>query len=475
MSPADHALSAGHSLTAGVAGLVHDTTDQDIPSEAREAARRALLDTVGVALAGSGEECVRILRDVLAPDTPPDGGATLLGSGRCGSALDAAQLNATAAHALDFDDTHAAIRGHPSATIVPAALAAAELVGAGGAELITAYVLGLEAAARVGASLGPSHARQGFHSTATLGVLGAAAASARLLRLGPARTATALGIAASSAAGLRLNFGYMTKPLHAGNAARAGLLAALLARRGFTATPSVLDGERGFTAVFSPGDGDPAAIGSPRATGGWQVLDPGIAVKKYPCCNRGHRAADAILTLVRRHGFGAADVDRIEVRMPAGEVDAAGRVGPMTYPAPVTGLQAKFSMQYVLAAAVLDGGLGIGAFTDGQVARPRARRLLARVRPVADPDRPAADPELNYVEVVVRLVDGPELTERVHFSRGDPRGGVPLSAADLAEKYRDCAGTVLPAGQVARSLELFGVLDGLPDVRPLTGLLGGSL
>ncbi|KIF69846.1 hypothetical protein HY68_16700, partial [Streptomyces sp. AcH 505] len=166
MSPADHALSAGHSLTAGVAGLVHDTTDQDIPPEAREAARRALLDTVGVALAGSGEECVRILRDVLAPDTPPDGGATLLGSGRCGSALDAAQLNATAAHALDFDDTHAAIRGHPSATIVPAALAAAELVGAGGAELITAYVLGLEAAARVGASLGPSHARQGFHSTA---------------------------------------------------------------------------------------------------------------------------------------------------------------------------------------------------------------------------------------------------------------------------------------------------------------------
>ena len=198
--------SASRPVTAGIAALVHDTSDQDIPAEAREAARRALLDTVGVALAGSGEECVRILRDVLTPADPVNGGATLLGSGLRCTEFDAAQLNATAAHALDFDDTHAAIRGHPSATIVPAALAAAELVGAGGAELITAYVLGLEVAARVGDSFGPSHALQGFHSTATLGVLGAAVASARLLRLDPPQVTAALGVAASSAAGLRLNF-----------------------------------------------------------------------------------------------------------------------------------------------------------------------------------------------------------------------------------------------------------------------------
>jgi 2-methylcitrate dehydratase PrpD len=463
-------------VTAGISALVHGTADADIPADAREAARRALLDTVGVALAGSGAECVRILREALGSDGPDPGlgpapgGATLLGTAARASALDAALVNATAAHALDYDDTHANVRGHPSAAVAPAALALAETLGASGADLVSAYVLGLEVAARVGRGIGPSHAAQGFHSTSTLGVLGAAGACARLLGLDPPQVATALGIAASGAAGLRLNFGCMTKPLHAGNAARAGLLAARLAQRGFTAHESVLD-HGGFGAVFSPGDGDPDAIaGGPD--GGWQVVTPGIAVKKYPCCNRGHRAVDALLTLIDRHRFGAADVRLVEVRMPAGQVDAGGRVGPMTYPAPLTGLQAKFSMQYVLAAALLDGGLGIGAFTDEQVARPEARRLLGRVRPVADPLRPAGPPETDYVEVRVHLDDGDELAERVRFARGDPRGGVPLTAAELAAKYRDCAGTVLPAARVERSLDLLGDLDALPDVGLLTRLLG---
>jgi 2-methylcitrate dehydratase PrpD len=455
------------SATAEVAALVHGTSDADIPPAAREAARRALLDTLGVALAGADTESVRILREVLGSGGA--GPATVLGSAVRGSALDAALLNATAAHALDYDDTHASVRGHPSATIVPAALVAAELAGARGADLVTAYVLGLEVAGRVGRSLGPSHALQGFHSTSTLGVLGAAAACARLLGLEPPQVAAALGVAASSAAGLRLNFGYMAKPLHAGNAARAGLLAARLAQRGFTSAEAVLDGRGGFTSVFSPQDGDPRAIGGSDGT--WQVLTPGIAVKKYPCCNRGHRAADAILTLVGRHRFTADDVDRIEVHMPAGEVDETGRVGPMTYPAPRTGLQAKFSMQYVMAAAVIDGALRIGTFTDEQVARPEVRRLLTRVRPVADPARPAGNPAANHVEVVVVLHGGAELVERVSFSRGDPRGGIPLSAAELAEKYRDCARIALPEEQVGCSLGLFGRLDELPDVRLLTGQL----
>jgi 2-methylcitrate dehydratase PrpD len=284
------------SVTAEIAQLICEPLE--LPHAALVAGRRAILDTIGVTLAGSHEEAVRILRTVVAPAGP----ATLLGCGTSASALDAALLNATAAHALDYDDTHASFRGHPSATIVPAALAAAELMGASGAELITAYVLGLEVAGRVGQSFGTSHAAQGFHSTGTLGVLGAAAASARLLGLDAEASAATLGIAASSAAGLRANFGFMAKPLHAGNSARAGLLAALLAQRGFTATDEILDAPRGFTEIFSPGDGGPVMAG-PVLDEQWQVLSPGIAVKKYPCCNRGHRAADAVLTLVHTHDF----------------------------------------------------------------------------------------------------------------------------------------------------------------------------
>lgn len=454
------------SITAEVAAFVSDTDSASIPPEARDVARRSILDTIGVTLAGAGEPAVRIVRALGGPAGPDS--ATLLGCARRTTALDAAFVNGTAAHALDYDDTHASVRGHPSAPLVPAALAAAEITGASGAQLVDAYLVGLEVAGRVGRSLGPSHAAQGFHSSSTLGVLGAAAASARLLGLDPRRTRAALGIAASNAAGLRLNFGTMTKPLHAGQAARAGLLAGLIARQGFDAADDALD-VGGFTSVFSGPDGDAARIGG--FDGSWQALDPGVAVKKYPCCNRGHRAADAVLALVAEHGFGPADVERIEVRMPAGEADAAGRVGPMTFPRPETGLEAKFSMQYVVAAAVCDRELVIGTFKDESIRRPVVRDLLARVFPVSDERRPASEPAANYVEVVVWLRTGRVCARPVRFSRGDPRGGEPLSWTELVGKYANCAAGVLTPAQTARSAGLIERLDELDRVSTLTAEL----
>jgi 2-methylcitrate dehydratase PrpD len=460
------------SITAEVAAFVCGADSGSIPPAARDVARRSILDTIGVALAGTAEPAVRIVRDLAGPAGPPGpggaGSATLLGCARRATALDAAFVNGTAAHALDYDDTQASVRGHPSAPLVPAALAAAELTGASGSQLVDAYLVGLEVAGRVGRSLGPSHAAQGFHSSGTLGVLGAAAAAARLLGLDQRRTQAALGIAASGAAGLRLNFGTMTKPLHAGQAARAGLLAGLAARQGFGAAPGALDAG-GFAAAFSAPDGDPARIGG--FDGSWQALDPGVAVKKYPCCNRGHRAADAILALVAEHDFGPAEVERIEVRLPAGQADRDGRVGPMTFPRPATGLEAKFSMPYVVAAAVCDRKLVIGTFQDERVARPDVQALLTRVTPVSDPRRPAADPAADYVEVVAWLRDGRACARRVRFSRGDPRGGEPLSWAELTAKYDDCAAGVLTPGQAARSAALIERLDQLGHVSELTAEL----
>jgi 2-methylcitrate dehydratase PrpD len=461
-------------ITAEIASFICDTASASIPPAARDVARGAILDTIGVALAGAGEPAARAVRELAAPtDGPPaadgTGSVTLLGCARRATAPDAALVNGTAAHALDYDDTHASVRGHPSAPIVPAALAAAELSGASGAQLVDGYLIGLEIAGRVGRSLGPSHAARGFHATSTVGVLGAAAAAARLLGLDPPRTRAALGIAASSAAGLRLNFGTMTKPLHAGQAARGGLLACLLAGRDVGAADGALDAAGGFTAVFSGPDGNPALLSG--LDGSWQALAPGVAVKKYPCCNRGHRAADAILALVARHQFGPADVERIEVRMPAGEVDDAGRVGPMTFPRPRTGLEAKFSMQYVVTAAVLDRELAIGTFRDESVRRPEVGRFLGRVHPVADCSRPGSDPDANYVEVVAWLRDGRVCAERVRFARGDPRGGEPLSWPELVRKYTDCGTGVLSAAQLGRSAALIGRLDELDTVAALTAEL----
>lgn len=424
----------------------------DVPAEAREAALRSVLDTVGVLLAGVGEPVVRAVATEFASAPGP---ATLLGFGRRASATAAALVNGTAAHAIDYDDVHTHVRGHPSACVLPAALAAAEQCGLGGVELLDAYLIGVEVACRVGTAVGASRS---FHNTSTLGVLGAAAAAARALALDPGRTAAALGIAVSSAGGLRSNFGTMTKALHAGYAARDGLAAALLARAGVDAAPNALES---FVAAFGPG-GAVGGLGEP-----WAIVTPGMAIKKYPCCNRGHRAVDGVLDIVRALDLAPEQVLAVEVRMPAGQVDADGRVGPMSYPRPRTGLEAKFSMPYVIAAAVVDRGLPMAAFTDDGVHRHRVQELMALVRPV---NRDDAD---DHVDVVLTCRDSRVGRRTVRFTRGDPRGGEPLGWAEVLAKYADCAGTVLPPDAVARSAALVRDLDRLPDLTELTGTLAG--
>ncbi|HEY3749532.1 MAG TPA: MmgE/PrpD family protein, partial [Pseudonocardiaceae bacterium] len=384
---------------SGTAEVATFVSAADVPAEAREAAVRSVLDTIGVLLAGVGEPIVRAVATELAP-----GSATVFGLGRRARATDAALVNGTAAHAIDYDDVHNHMRGHPSACVLPAALAVAEQCGRSGAELLDAYVVGIEVACQVGLAVGLSKT---FHNTSTLGVLGAAAAAARALGLDPGRTAAALGIAASSASGLRSNFGTMTKALHAGHAARDGLAAALLARGGVDSTPNALES---FVAAFGSG-GAIGGLGEP-----WAIVSPGMAIKKYPCCNKGHRAVDGVLDIVDALDIEPEQVRAVEVRMPAGQVDADGRIGPMTHPWPRTGLEAKFSMPYVIAAAVVDRGLPIAAFTDDGVRRQQVQELMALVHPV---NRDDAD---DHIEVALTCQDGRTCRRAVRFTRGDPRG-----------------------------------------------------
>jgi 2-methylcitrate dehydratase PrpD len=432
--------------TERIAHFVAETRLETLSAEVVTAAKRAVLDTLGVTLAGAGEEGSRLLLDALSA-TAEAGAASIFGTDLRASASQAALANGALGHALDFDDVNVSMRGHPSIPVLPAVLAVAEASGSDGAAVLAAFVVGFEVECKLGRALGASSYARGWHATSVAGALGAAAACANLLRLGAARTRNALGIASSMACGTRQNFGTMTKPLHAGLAARAGVEAADLAARGFTAAPDILEAPMGFGVLFSPGDDwRPERIGDPGKP--WDILSPGINVKQYPCCYMTHQALDATLAATERRPRDAAEVESIEVRVSPGSTSA------LIHHRPTSGLEGKFSMEYCVAAAVLDGEVRLRTFDEDQVQRPAAQELLRRVSVVHPPEAKAwSSPSTR---VTVRLRDASPLRAEVTRERGSP--GDPLSWDELVEKYRDCARRALPEQQVDRSLELIAAL-----------------
>ena len=432
-----------------------------IPERAREAAAMAVADTVGVALAGSIEPAARAVRDAisLSAEAP----CSVWGVSGRASAADAALANGTAAHALDYDDMCFVSLAHPSAPLVPAILAAADLAGASGRAVLDAYVVGFEIQARLGRLMNPRHYERGWHCTSTLGAISAAAGAARLLQLDAARTAHALAIAASSASGLKENFGTMVKPLHAGLAARDGVLAALLAKGGLTGSAKAFEGPQGFLHAFDSAGVDLAGVTSDLSTR-WEILDTGITVKLYPSCAGTHPTLDAVLDLRARVGFTAADVVRIEV--------AVDRIAPtiLIHDRPATGLEAKFSMPYCVAAAVLHGRVGLETFDDTAVRDPEVTALLPRITMRVDPAFDNGAPALTQSRVRITLRDGREVGAAADGARGYPEK--PASAAELTDKFMSCAQRTLPRSASERALEILRRLASLRDVQELSAALG---
>lgn len=459
-------------LTDTLAHFIHEKSLRDLPATAVDKAKKVIADTFAVILAGAAAEVSDPLLRYLER-SGERGAAPILGTACTATPEVAALINGAFGHALDFDDVLSMMPAHPSAVILAALCASLGERKCSGAELIEAYALGIETGGKIGLGITVGHYHRGFHGTGTLGIFSALAALARLQRLDVETTRVAFGIACSMASGLQRNFGTMTKPLHTGWAARSALAATALAASGYTAAPDVLEGKAGFFAAYGVAESDPsvtvAHLGKP-----WVLVDPGIALKKFPCCHACHRGMDGVLELRRRHGFAAEDVERLHCRMPPGGM----RV--LTYPRPTTGLEGKFSLEYALAAGVLDGVYTLGTFTDEAVRRPAIAALLQRVQATEDPQCRGDDPEFErrspgsrgFVEVEVRLRNGVRDAVRIDRPPGHPARE--LSWAEIEAKFNDCAAYArLPRDQARRAFALFGELDRLEDVKPLLELLRG--
>src|SRR5207342_1953092 len=425
---------------------------------ARVAAARALLDTVGVALAGAAEPAARIVQRVVSQDG--GGPCRVLGTTLQASAANAALANGTAAHALDYDDMCFVSLAHPSAPLVAAALAAGEVAGASGRAVLDAYVVGFELEGRLGRAMNPRHYQRGWHCTSTLGTIGAAAAASRLLGLGATASNHALAIAASAASGLKENFGTMVKPLHAGLAARNGVVAAQLAGAGMTASGAAIDGPQGFLSAFDSEQPSLDAVASDLGTR-WEIVDTGITVKLYPSCAGTHPTLDALLDMGRQEGFRSEEVKAVEIG-----VDS---IVPtiLLYDRPSSGLEGKFSMPFCAAAAIVKGRVGIDTFEQSQLADPAILAMQERITMRVDPTLDAAAPSLTQSHVAVWLRDGRVLTASANGARGYPEK--PASDDELASKFTSCATQTLPASQAAAALAALLDIESIPDVRMLTG------
>jgi 2-methylcitrate dehydratase PrpD len=448
-----------HELAERVCSLDYDS----LPKEAIEWSKVAVLDTTGVTLAGYVEEGPRILESVLAL-APQSGPSLIFGTDRRASPLDAALINGTSAHVLDFDNATNTMFGHASATMVPPLIAAAEAFGCSGRDLLLGHVAGFEAGARIGRGVNMHHYEKGWHPTSSLGVFCVAAACARMLHLDVKQTATALAMSVSLAAGVKANFGTMTKALHVGQCARGGLMAALLAQKGFTASDDAFEAKQGFLNVFNgAGHYDIAAILRDWADP-LDVVSPGACYKQYPCCASTHSAVDAALSIAQQHGpFRPEDIAKVE------SWTSPKRLLHTNRPSPATSLDAKFSIQYCIARALLDRKVVFEHFEGEAHEDARIRGLLPKIHAATYTD--AQFPPQNQVacELRVTAADGRVFTVKLDRPVGRTAHN-PVAPEQMRAKFESCARKVIAEPQIDAAMAIIDRFETVSNVGELTNL-----
>lgn len=450
-------------LASAFARFVGAARSATFPSEARRRAVDAMTDCAGCQLAGTAEPLAAMVLAIVPSVSEPTGTcvAPLVGTGLLSTPAEAALFGGAVAHALDYDDTNHPAYAHPSAVILPAMLGVAPLVRATGADLVSAYIVGLEMFGKLGRTLNTAHYERGWHATGTFGALAATISACCVMALAADETERALAIAASNANGVRANFGTMVKPLHAGQAARTGVVAALLARQGFTAAKDALEHRFGYLSVFAGArapepdmlarPGDPLEI----------MTEYGLALKPYPACGATHPGIEAALLL--RDRIGGRAIRRVR----AGVSEFASK--PLIHDRPTTPLEAKFSLQFCLAAALLDGHVSLSTFTPEKLADARIMGLVERVVMEVD-HRVRHNPEFGTA-VRLEFEDGTTMEELVPLARGKPERW--FGEAEIASKFFDCAGRAVGPGQADRIYRLLRALDGDVPATRIAAALGG--
>lgn len=442
--------------TAPLAGFAARLNHNDMPSEAREVARQCLLDMLGVTLAGASEPLV----EMLAAEAEEAGGApqsSVIGRGFATSAAQAALVNGAGAHALDYDDVLKAMSGHPTVPVYPALLALAERDGRSGRDVVTAFVAGVEIEARIGAMMATGHYAKGWHTTGTIGTFAAAAAAGRLLGLDDEAMARAFGIAGTQAAGLKSMFGTMCKPLHAGKAAQNGLMAASLAKRGFSSRDDVLDCAQGFVATQADGVRQAAALNGL----GEAFYAPDVLFKYHAACYGVHAPIEAALKAAQHPAFDADLVERVDVTV------NRHCIGMCDIAEPTTGLEGKFSLTHNVALGLLgeaDGALTLYEDARMSDARPKALRQRVAVSGVDDHGPFAAS-------LVIHQSNGVVIRENHDVETPDRDLGRQWSK--IEGKFRTLAEPVLGAARADEVVALCRGFDDADSVRPLMAAVRG--
>jgi 2-methylcitrate dehydratase PrpD len=461
------ALIARGQATLRMADFIVRTRFEDLPSEVIALGKKSILDGLGLALVGSVARSGELTRAYLQSLALNRNDATIIGSPLRAPARFAAFANGIGMHADDYDDTQLAVAQdrvyglltHPTTPCLAAALAVAEAKGATGRNLMLAYHVGVEIECKIAEAIAPRHYQDGFHSTGTIGGFAAAAAAMKLYGADAPTSARALSVAASEAAGLRENFGTMTKPFHAGRAAESGIVAADLARAGWTASDKILEAPNGFFHAAGGGY-DPGALELGRP---WTFVSPGISIKPFPSGSLTHPGMTALLRLIREHNIKADQVDSLNVGTNRNMPNA------LIHHRPTDSLQAKFSMEFCMAALLLYGKAGLNEFTDEMVKRPDVQAMIERVHFGVHPEAEKAGYNRMTTILDLRLKDGRTVSGRADFAKGSPAD--PMNMDEVAAKFEDCATFAKwPSRKAKAIIESVRGLEEVRDVRVLSAL-----
>ena len=454
-------------LATDLAQRILETRYADLPPEAIHWAKVGLLDTIGCMIAGSSDKSTQIVTRVTTGSSGP---SLLFGQDRRVAALDAAQINGTAAHALDLDDCSNTLGGHPSAAVLPALFALADQGydgGATGEQFIAAYVAGFETECKLSLCLNFHQYTKGWHPTVTIGIFGGTAAACHLLGLSEEKTTIALAMAASMAAGVKSNFGTDTKPLHVGNCARNALFAAVLAREGFTASPAAFEHKQGYLNVFNgEGNYDTSKI-FPHWGAPWDIVTPGIAIKQYTCCGSTHPVVDAVLDLTNEHNLKPETVAQIQTWTHPRRLEHTNR------PDPQSDVDARFSVQYVAARALADRCILAEHFENDAYREPKIQSILKRVASSTYTSEQFPADNHFAAEVRITLTDGSVVSKKLDQPYGRTSAN-PLSTERMKAKFDGCVRGIIHDANLAPLYATIQAFEKLADVRTMTALISSS-